>query len=327
MRSIIVDALFALFDYWCIVLSEASISIYSEQGTVVKVTVACDICRHRYQANVQRLGSKQKCQYCESTFQLEEAPEVDEEEADPDAVSPFWQVMHRLGQGATGVVVLAILVFMVSLVFTDPRVSTAGFRRSTPPRKSNFVPVPLSRSSNSTAPKVTPQFDHAKHLQDLRSRIEIPDINTTFPPAGDLQVTPAPPPTIPTPSSPNFDPGGSSAVTPMQQRQSPTSSAIHPENPFIVTGEVPSRSSQSKLNYDGPGAISPSGRIVKTSSQVRVGQVVLVRWNTSWFAADVLSVSPDKVKIHYRGWGNNWDEEVPLSRIQLAHEEYENRNR
>jgi hypothetical protein len=26
------------------------------------------------------------------------------------------------------------------------------------------------------------------------------------------------------------------------------------------------------------------------------------------------------VRIHYRGWSDRWDEDVPRSRIQLAHE-------
>jgi hypothetical protein len=76
------------------------------------------------------------------------------------------------------------------------------------------------------------------------------------------------------------------------------------------------------INYDGPGAIPSSGRRIDPNTPLEVGQIVQVRDRAWWYAADVLRVNDDgTVRIHYRGWSDTADKDVPRSRIQLAHED------
>ncbi|WP_417851683.1 hypothetical protein [Thalassoglobus sp.] len=316
---------------------------FSVRGKIVKVTVACDICRHRYQANEQRLGTKRKCQYCESVFKLKEAPETDEADNDPDSVSPFWQVMQRLGHGGTGVVVLAVLVFMVSLIFTDPRTSTASTRRkhSSSGRNSSFASNPFARTPgknphtkpNTSVP--TSNQAHAQRMREIQRKMAIPKLDMHVPTAKDFNLQPIPAPSMRFSDSPEI--GTDPKHLNLPSVSPPPSSPVPNQKTFSQGSgfqnqpskktTVASQSTGSTLNYDGPGSIVPSGRTVQMASQLKKGQVVLVRWNTSWFPADVLKVASNSVRIHYRGWAESWDEDVPIDRIQFAHKEFEDRSR
>ncbi len=76
------------------------------------------------------------------------------------------------------------------------------------------------------------------------------------------------------------------------------------------------------INYDGPHSIPSSGRRIDATTPLEVGQIVQVQEHRQWYPADVLKVNDNgTVRIHYRGWSDTWDEDVPRSRIQLAHEE------
>lgn len=76
------------------------------------------------------------------------------------------------------------------------------------------------------------------------------------------------------------------------------------------------------INYSGPDSIPSSGRRIDDATPLEVGQIVQVEDRRRWYAADVLRVNEDgTVRIHYRGWSDTWDGDVPRSRIQLAHEE------
>ena len=49
----------------------------------------------------------------------------------------------------------------------------------------------------------------------------------------------------------------------------------------------------------------------------RVGERVRVEWHGAVYTATVLSVvGPDRYRVHYEGFGNEWDENVGLNRIQ-----------
>lgn len=53
-----------------------------------------------------------------------------------------------------------------------------------------------------------------------------------------------------------------------------------------------------------------------TGKTFKVGDKINVIWNGATYPATVLAVLPnDKYKIHYTGWGSNWDETVGLDRI------------
>ena len=73
--------------------------------------------------------------------------------------------------------------------------------------------------------------------------------------------------------------------------------------------------------YNVPGSIPSSGRTVTSAAQLSVQQIVQVEWGRTWFPADVLRINPNgMIRIHYHGWSRKFDEDVPLPRIQLAHE-------
>lgn len=45
------------------------------------------------------------------------------------------------------------------------------------------------------------------------------------------------------------------------------------------------------------------------------GESVFVEWKGSWWPAKVLKVSKGGYRIHYDGYGPEWDEDVPPSRL------------
>ena len=49
-----------------------------------------------------------------------------------------------------------------------------------------------------------------------------------------------------------------------------------------------------------------------------VGNHVAVLWRGTWYAATILAVQGDRYKIHYTGWGSEWDEMVGTDRIRPA---------
>lgn len=46
------------------------------------------------------------------------------------------------------------------------------------------------------------------------------------------------------------------------------------------------------------------------------GDKVDVNWNGAWWKGEVLATDGAKFKIHYVGWGSNWDESVPAERLR-----------
>ena len=49
----------------------------------------------------------------------------------------------------------------------------------------------------------------------------------------------------------------------------------------------------------------------------KVGDEIDVNWNGEWWKATVLAVKAGpRYKVHYVGWGNNWDELVLPARVR-----------
>lgn len=48
----------------------------------------------------------------------------------------------------------------------------------------------------------------------------------------------------------------------------------------------------------------------------QVGEKVDVQWNGSWWKASILAFQDGKYRIHYTGWGDNWDENVTPDRVR-----------
>lgn len=68
------------------------------------------------------------------------------------------------------------------------------------------------------------------------------------------------------------------------------------------------RSSSSTGSGGGSGIGSPSA--------FNVGDSVDVEWNGAWWQARILSVNGGLYRVHYVGWGSNWDESVPARRVR-----------
>lgn len=63
------------------------------------VITACDVCNHRKKIPDSKLGDEMICSVCSSKFIAEEAPEVDEEERDPNEPSEFWKTLQLAWHG------------------------------------------------------------------------------------------------------------------------------------------------------------------------------------------------------------------------------------
>jgi len=52
----------------------------------------------------------------------------------------------------------------------------------------------------------------------------------------------------------------------------------------------------------------------------KVGDKAKVHWGSKWWSATVIGVNKagNKCKIHYKGYGSNWDEWVGPSRIRIS---------
>lgn len=49
-----------------------------------------------------------------------------------------------------------------------------------------------------------------------------------------------------------------------------------------------------------------------------VGDKVDVKWNGSWWKAEILAVNTPKYRVHYTGWSASWDEDVTSDRVRTA---------
>jgi hypothetical protein len=83
-----------------------------------------------------------------------------------------------------------------------------------------------------------------------------------------------------------------------------------------------------KLGFSPAQGIQPPGRArdkatASTSASAgprsvyREGERVRVEWHGSMYPATILGVlGDDRYRVHYEGYGNEWDEDVGLNRIQ-----------
>lgn len=66
----------------------------------------------------------------------------------------------------------------------------------------------------------------------------------------------------------------------------------------------------------GADRIRVQGRAAPVGRVYRIGDIVEVQWKGRWYRASILAVKGDKVKIHYDGYDNSWDEWVGPGRIR-----------
>jgi hypothetical protein len=78
---------------------------------------------------------------------------------------------------------------------------------------------------------------------------------------------------------------------------------------------------QYKVKYDGVDFEAWLTRdqfklLDNSSSKYAVGSKVEILWSGSWYKGEVLEVNNGKYKIHYDGYGSNWDEWVTTERLR-----------
>ncbi len=68
----------------------------------------------------------------------------------------------------------------------------------------------------------------------------------------------------------------------------------------------------------GASPVEPSGRAVDHSTPLAAGQPVQVEWSGSWYEAHIRALHPDgRVRVHYEGWDDTYDEDVSRDRVLL----------
>jgi hypothetical protein len=66
-----------------------------------------------------------------------------------------------------------------------------------------------------------------------------------------------------------------------------------------------------------PGASGSASAAPLPPSVYKLGDRVRVEWHGSIYSATIVSVlGDDRYRVHYEGYGNEWDEDIALSRIQ-----------
>ena len=85
---------------------------------------------------------------------------------------------------------------------------------------------------------------------------------------------------------------------------------------------VPLPDGRVVIHYDGWSQdydeIATPKRIrtaLPTAATPSVGDSVFVEWKGSFWPAKVLNVSTAGVRVHYDGFGPEWDEDVPVTRL------------
>jgi hypothetical protein len=64
--------------------------------------------------------------------------------------------------------------------------------------------------------------------------------------------------------------------------------------------------------------VQPSGIPVEDDTPLEAGMNVLANWQGFWFRARVIAIEgPDRIRVHYEGWEDRWDETMPRSKLQL----------
>ena len=67
--------------------------------------------------------------------------------------------------------------------------------------------------------------------------------------------------------------------------------------------------------------VEPTGVPITRETEIQPQDEVLALWEGAWWPAEVLQVYDDgQSKIHYQGWGSEWDEVVSRARLQRPHQ-------
>jgi hypothetical protein len=120
----------------------------------------------------------------------------------------------------------------------------------------------------------------------------------------------------------------SSQATRNDPKESPSVRSDPPDATSSVSSQPPPRG--SKLSPEeahrlltgavqfNPGAIQSSGIAVEQDTPLRIGQDLQVKYGSTWWAASIVGFEPDgRVRIHYFGWADSYDELKSRAELQL----------
>ncbi len=83
---------------------------------------------------------------------------------------------------------------------------------------------------------------------------------------------------------------------------------------FRNIGELKSQAA----SMGAPGQMPPNTRRVTDGKALTTGQFVFILWEHTWLPGKVISISKDgRLKVHYDGWENSYDEYVSFSRLRI----------
>jgi hypothetical protein len=86
----------------------------------------------------------------------------------------------------------------------------------------------------------------------------------------------------------------------------------------LAWGQAADRAGPSAAHNWLGRAEEPSGDPVGPDTPLEAGSRVLARWQGYWFPAEVVALEAGGlVRIHYTGWGDEWDEAVPRDTLRL----------
>lgn len=81
--------------------------------------------------------------------------------------------------------------------------------------------------------------------------------------------------------------------------------------------ERPLPESELQRNRVAPPPVSMPGQVVDDKAPLEVGEKLLCEWSGQWKRVVILSLNDDGgVRIHWEGWSEQWDEDVPRSRLR-----------
>jgi hypothetical protein len=62
--------------------------------------------------------------------------------------------------------------------------------------------------------------------------------------------------------------------------------------------------------------VAPEQRAKRVEGPWQVGDYAEVDWRGSWWRAQILDAEKERVRVHYLGWPDRWDEWAPLARVR-----------
>lgn len=134
----------------------------------MEIYIACDVCGHRYVLPDERMGRNAKCKSCGVSFTVNsenfydpDTSETDEEEDEEEtsSIGQAWDIVKKVGHALAGLVTVAMLFWMSTLLFRSPQDARAqvaqgsGNSNSTNSQK----PQPFRPNLTPSLPQPQPQ--------------------------------------------------------------------------------------------------------------------------------------------------------------------------